>query len=208
MVLVIRKTTTKGPIMSTTDAEKLEKVELIREKTGVSYEDARAALEETDYDLLDAVVLLERQGKTTTHTASGSTASSDNSSSAQMVEAQLIYENDTRRMGFEEKLNRLFAWIQSLLRRSVDIKLVATKHDMQSLSIPLLLVILLLILAFWIVLPLMVVSLFFDFRYHFEGISSITVDLNDLSQKASNTAEYIKQEAKDLHDTYDHHDKK
>ena len=194
--------------MGTTDAEKLEKVELVREKTGVSYEDARAALEQTDYDLLDAVVLLERQGKTSKHSASNSTAHADDGSNTQMVEAQLIYENDTKRMGFEEKLNRLFVWIQNLLRRSLDIKLVATKHGVQSFSIPLLLVILLLILAFWIVLPLLVVSLFFDFRYHFEGISSITVDLNDLSQKASDTADYIKREAKDLHDTYDHHDGK
>ena len=194
--------------MSTTDAEKLEKVELVREKTGVSYEDARGALEQMDYDVLDAIVLLERQGKTATRTASGSTAHGDDGSSAQMVEAQIIYENDTRRTGFEEKLNRVFAWIQNLLRRSLDIKLVATKHGAQSFSIPLLLVILLLVIAFWIVLPLLVVSLFFDFRYHFEGIGSITVDLNDLSQKASDTADYIKREAKDLHDTYDHHDGK
>lgn len=194
--------------MSTTDAEKLEKVELVREKTGVSYEDARAALEQTDYDLLDAIVLLEQQGKTSKHSASSSTAHADDDSNTQMVEAQLIYENDTKRMGFEEKFNRLFVWIQNLLRRSLDIKLVATKHGVQSFSIPLLLVILLLILAFWIVLPLLVVSLFFDFRYHFEGIGSITVDLNDLSQKASDTADYIKREAKDLHDTYDHHDSK
>ena len=191
--------------MSTSDAEKLEKVELVREKTGVSYEDARTALERTDYDVLDAIVLLERQGKTDARSASSSTASADDeSSSAQMVEAQIIYENDTKRTGFEEKLNRLFAWIQNALRRSLDIKLVATKHGAQSFSIPLLLVILLLVLAFWITLPLLVVSLFFDFRYHFEGISSITVDLNDLSQKASSTAEHIKREAKDLHDAYDH----
>ena len=194
--------------MSTTDAEKLEKVELIREKTGVSYEDARTALEQTDYDVLDAVVLLERQGKTAPRSATGSTASPRDDASTQMVEAQLIYENDTRRVGFEEKLNRLFAWIQSLLRRSIDIKLVATKHGAPAFSIPLLLVILLLVLAFWIVLPLLVISLFFDIRYHFEGIGSITVDLNDLSQKASDTAEHIKREARDLHDTYDRHDGK
>ena len=34
--------------------DKLEKVEKLRAKTGVSYEDAKNALEACDYDLLDA----------------------------------------------------------------------------------------------------------------------------------------------------------
>lgn len=194
--------------MSTSDVEKLEKVELVCEKTGVSRSDARDALEQSGYDVLDAVILLEQQGKTVPRSASSSTASEDNDTSAQMVEAQLIYEHDTKRVGVEEKLNRLFAWIQNLLRKSLDIKLVAIKDGRQSFSIPLLLVILLLIIAFWITLPLLVISLFFDFRYHFEGISTVTVDLNDLSQKVSDTAEHIKREAKDLHDEYDGRSKK
>ena len=36
--------------------EMLEKVELVREKTGVSYQEARDALEATDYDVLDAII--------------------------------------------------------------------------------------------------------------------------------------------------------
>ena len=36
--------------------DQLEKVEKIREKTGVSYEDAKDALEACNYDLLGAIV--------------------------------------------------------------------------------------------------------------------------------------------------------
>ena len=43
--------------------ELLEKVEKIREKTGVSYEEAKAALEVCGEDVLDALVYLENQGK-------------------------------------------------------------------------------------------------------------------------------------------------
>ena len=43
--------------------ELLEKVEKIREKTGVSYEEAKAALEACGEDVLDALVYLENQGK-------------------------------------------------------------------------------------------------------------------------------------------------
>ena len=44
--------------------DKLEKVEKLRERANVSYEEARSALEENDWDLLDAMVALEKSGKT------------------------------------------------------------------------------------------------------------------------------------------------
>ena len=43
--------------------DKLEKVEKLRAKTGVSYEDAKNALEACDYDLLDAIIYLEKLDK-------------------------------------------------------------------------------------------------------------------------------------------------
>ena len=41
----------------------MEKVEQLREKADISYEEARAVLEETNGDLLDALILLEQCGK-------------------------------------------------------------------------------------------------------------------------------------------------
>ena len=42
--------------------DKLGKVELIRQKIGVSYNDAKVALEASN-NVLDAIILLERLGK-------------------------------------------------------------------------------------------------------------------------------------------------
>jgi translation elongation factor EF-Ts len=50
--------------------DKLEKVELIREKTGVSYDDANAALAASNDDVLDAIIFLERVGKAQPQSAS------------------------------------------------------------------------------------------------------------------------------------------
>ena len=44
--------------------ENLEKVEKLRERANVSYEEAKEALEASNWDLLDAMVYLEKQGKT------------------------------------------------------------------------------------------------------------------------------------------------
>ena len=43
--------------------EQLEKVEKLRERADVSYEEAKEALEACDWDLLDAMVWLEKRGK-------------------------------------------------------------------------------------------------------------------------------------------------
>lgn len=43
--------------------EQLEKVEKLRERADVSYEEAKEALEACDWDLLDAMVWLEKEGK-------------------------------------------------------------------------------------------------------------------------------------------------
>ena len=42
----------------------LEQVERLREEADLSYEEARALLEQTQGDLLEALILLERQGRT------------------------------------------------------------------------------------------------------------------------------------------------
>ena len=43
--------------------DELEKVEKLRERANVSYEEAKEALDKSNGDLLDAMVYLEKQGK-------------------------------------------------------------------------------------------------------------------------------------------------
>ena len=42
----------------------MEKVDKLRERANVSYEEAKEALEKSNGDILDAMILLEREGKT------------------------------------------------------------------------------------------------------------------------------------------------
>ena len=43
--------------------DQLEKVDKLRERANVSYEEAKEALEASNWDLLDAMVYLEKHGK-------------------------------------------------------------------------------------------------------------------------------------------------
>ncbi|MDO4514805.1 MAG: ubiquitin, partial [Lachnospiraceae bacterium] len=58
------------------------------------------------------------------------------------------------------------------------------------------LLVVLLLFAFWVVLPLMIVGLFFDLRYHFVGpdIREVKVDINRTMDDVADAAENIKKE--------------
>ena len=82
--------------------ERLEKVEKIREKTGVSYEEAKNALEACEYDVLDALVYLETLGKINREKlATYSTVQTTESS--EFTKAQETYENSCKDTSFGDE---------------------------------------------------------------------------------------------------------
>lgn len=176
--------------------EMLEKVELVREKTGVSYQDAKEALEACNYDVLDAIIWLENAGIADTKTASYETVGSTTSttaSSPEMQEAQEEYHRTSRRTRFGEVLQRFFTQAKNLIRASLEMTFVAERESARVLAIPLLFVIL--GVLFWgASIWLLILGLFFGFRYHIEGASPLTIDVNDAMNKAADTAESIKNE--------------
>ena len=177
---------------------KLEKAQVVHDKTGASYEEAREALEACDYDVLDAIVWLERRGKAKTQTASyTTTVTEEDVTTTEMSQAQSDYERATKDGGFTKALNSIFDFLKRVLRKSVDVSFVAERHGEQVLSMPVLLLVLILIFAFWIALPLLIVGLFFDFRYHFDGIGP--VNINDVMNKASDGAEALKKDVAAAH---------
>ena len=181
--------------------DKLDRVEKVRAKTGVSYTEAQEALELCNYDILDAIVWLEQHGKTAGHTASYTTATVvEDVTTSEMSQAQSEYERATKPGSFSRALNRILDWIKRILKKSVDTSFVADRHGSQVFSMPTLLLVLLLIFAFWIVLPLLIVGLFFDFRYHFDGIGTVSVNINEVVGQASDGAEALKRDIKDAAD--------
>lgn len=174
---------------------KLEKAQIVHDKTGVSYEEAREALEACDYDVLDAIVWLERQGKTNTRTATyTTTVTEEDITTTEMSQAQSDYERATKENGFVKGLNAVLDFVKRVLKKSVEVSFVAERKGEQVFSMPVLLLVLLLIFTFWITLPLLIVGLFFNFRYHFDGIGTVTVDINDVMNKASDGAEALKKD--------------
>lgn len=120
--------------------ERIELVELVREKAGVSYSDAKEALDASDDDLLDALVWLEAQGRSQTRAAHGSTGVPSGGVSSEMQAAQSAYEraSETGRRVVASGLSRIPAAVGRFVRGGLDTKLVSYRKGERFVVLPLL----------------------------------------------------------------------
>ena len=172
--------------------DKLEKVELVREKTGVSYQDARDALEACDYDVLDAIIWLEGNGKADTTTATFETSSTTTqTTSFEMREAQEEYQRTSKKTKLGDAWSSFCEQLKKIIRASLDMTFIAERQGERVVAIPVLFVVIGL-LAWGASLWLLIIGLFFGMRYRIEGASTLTIDVNDAMGKAADAAESIK----------------
>jgi len=147
----------------------LEKVEKLRERTNVSYAEAKEALEKAGGDLLGALIYLENQGKVASPNGGGfySGAGTPGAESKSSYNS----ENGTKRSGegFADVMRKIGEACLDLLRKGTVNYLDATKNGVAIFSCPIIVLIILLLFFFWVTLPLIIISLFFGIRYRFSG---------------------------------------
>ena len=192
--------------------EELEKVELVREKCDVSYEEAREALKASDYDVLDAIVQLERAAKEAKEAVDKMNAPEE----PEVIEAipEIIEPEEEPEVAVDpepepqpevksapkaEQAKAHKVWnsfrdsVKRVLRGGLDLTFVAERNGEEVFSVPVLFVVIGLLMwgaAIW----LMVIGLFFGFRYRTEGASPMTINVNEAMDKAADLAEDIKRD--------------
>jgi len=185
----------------------IEMVEKLRERADVNYADAKDALERTNWDLLDAMILLEKEGKIRSDETAISPAdqsqesystknSGDNGNSGKNSHNCDREKWEPRGTTFRELMGKFFRWVGKVLHLGNVNHFVVERYGNQSLSLPVTVLVVLLIIGFWVVVPLIIVGLFFGYRYSFMGPNLGRENINDAMHKASNVAESIKDEFK------------
>lgn len=165
-----------------------EMVERLRMKANVSYEEAKAALEACNWDLLDAMVLLERQGKVRDQEEANYTTREEPA-------AQAPKGKDFK--GVLGKLGKkLVSLIDYLCRNSFEI----SRKGEVVIALPVLVVVLCLIFLFPFTLIALIAGLFFGLRYAFRGPELDKGPLNSAMDKAADMAESIKQDVQNRKD--------
>ena len=171
--------------------EQMEKIETLREKTGCTYTEAKAALEASGGDLLDALCWLEQRGKSLVTGAYSSTAQEPPPEENHAEDST----NQSASDAFAKGMRAFWTGLVALIRRGNSNHLVMkNKSGDQTLTIPMTIFVILLVAAFWVVLPLMVVALFFGCRFACTGPDLGREDVNRAMGKATDFAEEIKKE--------------
>ena len=182
----------------------LEKVEILREKANISYEEAKNVLEAANGDLLDAMVILERQSKIrkpeTEIAVSPEEAEGGESREAAGTEKASGASAD---MGREKKaswqteagarkVRRTVKKIADVLRNN---SFHITRRDETLFTMPAWAFALILLFTWKWMIPVMLISLFFQVRYSFEGKDDMTT-ANDFMDKVGRMAEEVADEFK------------
>ncbi len=153
--------------------EMFEKVDTLRSRANVSYEDAKNALDRSNGDILDAMILLEREGKARN---SGNAGFNNEFTAAA--------GNNCTNKSFSEKMKSLF-------HKSTVNYLVIDHKGERLLKIPVLAAVLVFFFAFPAAVIALVVSLFLDCRYSFTGQSDMEF-ANEFCSKAGDLAGQVK----------------
>lgn len=180
----------------------LELVEKLVEKTGLSYGEAKQALERTDWDILDAIIQLEAQGMVNNGKTAQYSTSNENHTGQENQQSQQNKQGkqgkDSNQSGdkFKKASKNFGDFMKEIFDKGNKNCLVMHRNDEKKIELPVTAFVVLLIFCFWVVIPLMIVALFFGCRFSFSGSELGKESVNSAMGKATDIADNIKSEFK------------
>lgn len=163
-----------------------EMVELLHQKANVSYEQAKKALEENNWDLLEAMLSLERQGVTIKRSA-------DYSTETQAPENDAAEEEHSH-ISWRDGIRKIFAGLRKLIVIGSNNSFVISRKGKEIIAFPVIALAILLFPMFWPIVIALAVGLFFGVRYSFRGPNLGKDKINEVMGRATDAAAVVKNE--------------
>ena len=170
----------------------LEQVEKLRERANVSYDEAKAALDATGGDILEALIYLEKQGKVKPPEGNGYYRSDGEPEAPKTERKDRGQPREDGGESFTALLARFGRFCLRLLHKGNVNTFDVIKGNECKASVPVTVLVVLLIVAFWVVLPLIVIGLFFGLHYRFQGPDLGRNPVNRAMDSAADAAEDLK----------------
>ncbi len=172
-------------------------IDKLKNETNISYEEAKIALKKSNWDILDAFVYLEEQGKVQKPSVSifYTDKYKENYKKGLIVnnrDQQNNYNNKKKDTTFEG----IFVKVCKIIDTCNNIFFEIRKENKTFLRIPITVIILLLLFAFWMVIPLYIVGLFFDLEFSLSGNMVETNKINHVLKVISVNIKRVKDKAK------------
>ena len=166
--------------------ERYEMAELLSKKASVSLEEARSALEENDWDILDAMVALERR-----RTSAVEPVTVDMGGGEGYSEPRPVKSAPAKDTVFTNGFALIWHYIKRLAQLSVETSFNVIRKEKTILSVPVLVLVILLASCFWVVVPAMILAMFVGCRYQFSGKKGADA-ANRVMDKVGDVVENIK----------------
>ena len=182
-------------------SQNLELVEKLVNKTGLSYTEARDALERANGDILEALIQLEAEGKVSRGNTAQYSTNSTNNENAENKEFKNSKESKGKEKNkagdnFKKTTKSIGEWLKEIFDKGNTNCIEMFKNGERKIGMPFTAFVLLLIFCFWVIIPLMIVGLFFGCRYYFSGPQLGKDSVNNVMGKATDLADNIKSEFK------------
>ena len=168
----------------------LEKVDRLRERANVSYEEAKEALEQAGGDLLDAMVILERAGRTgTPQQESYSTSYEEQKNYIRVSEKVEEQKKSAPSIG-----STIGKAVRLIIRFVTHTSFQVSRREQLIFAMPSWVFALILLITWKVLIPVMIVALLFGIRYSFEGDGENTETANEYLSKAGSFADGLQSE--------------
>lgn len=198
----------------------LEQVERLREKADVSYAQAKHALEYSGGNLLDALIYLEEQGaiprpqeayySTRNETPPPPPVRDELMPMGEKKDGKEKREKKKGK-GFGVKVVRGKTLFSTLRRWLIDNELEIWRRGQPVTSLPILVLVVLLLFAFYITLPALILGLFLGFRYQITGpdLEDDTINgmMGSVADTAADLGRQVMEELKNQHEKYNNRKK-
>lgn len=172
--------------------EQLEKVDRLRERAGVSYEEAKQALEASGWDLLEAVVYLEKNGRV---------KGPEQATYSTSYEDQSQYVSVKDKVKEQKKNDSPFVQLKKLIRlawkKSRENYFCIRRREEEILKVPVWILVLVLLFALHVAIIALIVGLFLDCSYSFCGKGNLE-NANKAMEKAEEFADKVKDEFENM----------
>ena len=175
--------------------DNFEKIEKLVEKTGVSYKEAKRVLEEANGDILDAMIILEQEGKAQAPKRSTYSTQYDEQSQYVSVPMQVETVRKENEESTRSRFKKLISKAAHVLR--TNYVMVRRKDGELVMNLPLWGAVIILLFFWWITCIVIVASLFFGYTYTFNGEANME-KANEVMDKVTNAAEKAKEEFEKL----------
>ena len=175
--------------------ERNEMIEVLMEKAKISHEEAQEALENCHWDLLDAIVYLERKGKI------------ENNATTTIIEMEVKDKRkekkeeskkcDDKFGGIGEVVGKIFKFIGKIIKKGNENYFEVRKDNEKPIRVSITISVLILIFLTIPTIVLLVIGLFCGYKYSIIGSSMNYEGVNNIFEEVSKSADTIKKDFKE-----------